>query len=99
MNDEYETYHLQWEGIAVQIEWTPAWTKPDIIVIGHFKLSTEDRKPLPMTNTGFRSEFVHPDLVAEMGGPVAYIRAWLEHEAQSPDWKRHVEQSKQLSLF
>jgi hypothetical protein len=62
-------------------------------------VEAENRQRLPITETGYRSYFLHPDEVEAAGGPAAYVLAWLGEEAQSPKWKRHVEASRQLSLF
>lgn len=45
------------------------------------------KSPLPMTETGYRSHFGSADDVDAEGGPVAFVRASLEHAAQSPEWK------------
>lgn len=34
-------------------------------------------KPHPISETGYRSHFVHPQHIEEEGGPVAHVQAWL----------------------
>ena len=51
-------------------------------------------RPLPVTETGYRSHFIPAGTVAEHGGAVAFVTAWLEHEAARTGWS-----GAQLSLF
>ncbi|HEX4294772.1 MAG TPA: hypothetical protein VHZ29_11610, partial [Rhizomicrobium sp.] len=71
--------------------------------IGNAHLELEavapERVALPVTDTGYRSQFLSPRVVEQAGGPVAYARAWLEDAAKAPAWKKRAEQSRQLSLF
>ena len=57
------------------------------------------RAALPITDTGYRSQFLSPRLVEQAGGAVAYARAWLDEAAKAPAWKKRQESSRQLSLF
>jgi len=54
---------------------------------------------LPTTETGYRSHFLSEAAVAELGGPLAYVRAWLDAEAASPKWQAQQAARRQLSLF
>lgn len=99
MSRHYETYRIDWEGIALSVRWMPEWFGVRVHEIGHLEIESEDRQPLPVTETGYRSHFVHREYVEEAGGPVAYVRAWLDHEAQSESWTATSEARKQLSLF
>jgi hypothetical protein len=93
----YEQHTIMWEGLALRISWCPEWSTS--VQIAHLEISTADAAPLPITETGYRSHFVHRADVESYGGPVAYATAWLDDAARSPDWQRHVESSKQLCLF
>jgi hypothetical protein len=48
-----------------------------------------ERARLPITETGYRSHFVHPGTVAAYGGPVAATKALLDDAAASKECKRH----------
>jgi hypothetical protein len=50
---------------------------------------------LPFTETGYRSHFLGPGIVEEAGGPAAYVRAWLDHAAQSPKWRKQQTAARQ----
>lgn len=54
---------------------------------------------LPIMATGTRAHLVLREEVEALGGPVAYVRAWLDYEAQSSAWKTHRAAARQLSLF
>ena len=54
---------------------------------------------LPVTETGYRSHFCDPADIEEQGGPEAFARAWLDHEASRRAWKDRQEAARQMSLF
>jgi hypothetical protein len=54
-----------------------------------------EQAPLPITETGYKSHFIHGEELAEHGGPVSFVTAWLEHEAKSEGWQMQ----RQMSLF
>jgi hypothetical protein len=37
--------------------------------------------------------------IENAGGPVAYVREWLDRLAQSAGWKKQEEAARQLCLF
>jgi len=57
------------------------------------------RSPLPITETGYRAHFTAPETVADNGGPVSYVEAWLETESQAHDGRRMHQARQQLSLL
>ncbi|SEH60809.1 hypothetical protein [Paracoccus alkenifer] len=85
-----ETHNITWRGLAVEITFTPE----KFGVVDHIELRSGGKTPLPVTETGYRSQFIHAGTVAEAGGAAAYVIAWLEHEAKCTGWN-----SVQLSLF
>lgn len=96
---------LTWQGITVLVSYEPDWhgmsdSAPEI---RYAHLEVRKLSPawalLPITETGYRSHFLASDAVESTGGPVAYVRAWLDEAAKSPGWKRREFQSRQLSLF
>jgi len=100
MTGRYETHRIDWEGIALSINWCPAWLGKDAYYsIAHLELVADNRTRLPVTETGYRSHFVPREDVEALGGPVSYARAWLDDAAKSPEWQAHKSASRQLSLF
>jgi hypothetical protein len=56
--------------------------------------------PLPITSTGYRSHFHECGTVEANGGDVvAQVTAWLDEEANKPEWQAHLARSRQGELF
>jgi len=85
-----EQLYITWRGIALEITFTPE----KFGLVDHIEIKTDGRAPLPVTETGYRSHFIPAGTVAEHGGAVAFVTAWLEHEAARTGWS-----GAQLSLF
>ena len=85
-----ENHTITWHGIQIAITFTPE----KFGMTEHIELHSESRIALPVTETGYRSHFIPMGTVAQEGGPVAYVTAWLDHEAERTGWR-----GTQLSLF
>lgn len=85
-----EKHNITWRGIDIEITFTPE----RFGISDHIELRSAGRVPLPVTETGYRSNFLPCDHVAEYGGAVAFVTAWLDHEATQTGWI-----GAQLSLF
>jgi hypothetical protein len=98
---DYQTHQASWQGIALSVRYCPDWSQGFREVMGrplaHFTIAAGCA--LPITETGNLSHFTGPELVDAEGGPVAFVLAWLDLAAQSPEWKAQREQAAQLSLF
>lgn len=57
------------------------------------------KAPLPITGTGYRSHFISPLELINGGGPVTFVTAWLDREAQSKTWRTAVTKRAQGDLF
>ena len=103
MTADYQTYTLDWEGFALSITYCPDWSPSYREIYGspmaHLEIRSIDRQPLPITETGYRSHFINAEVIEAEGGPVAFARAWLDHDAQSPKWKAAKARRQQLCLF
>ena len=78
-----QTHTITWRGIATEVTHTPAtWSVTD-----HIELRTTLRTPLPVTEPGYRSEYFALGSVAEYGGAVAFVTAWLDHETARAGWQ------------
>jgi hypothetical protein len=71
----YQAFTLDWKGQALTIRWCPEWTPS---VMAHLEAQSADEKPHPISETGYKSHFIQKQEVVNMGGPVAYVTAWLE---------------------
>lgn len=85
-----EKHTITWRGAEIDITYTPE----QFGMIDHIDLHAKDGVPLPVTETGYRSHFINKGTVAEHGDAVAFVTAWLDHEAERVGWC-----GAQLSLF
>ena len=85
-----EKHQITWRGVTIEITFTPN----EFGMVDHIELRTENKAPLPVTGTGYRSHFINAGTVKEHGGAVAFVTAWLDHEAERMGWS-----GAQLSLF
>lgn len=81
---------ITWRGVQIEITFTPE----AFGVVDHIELRAAAKAPLPVTETGYRSHFMSKGAVQECGGAVAFVTAWLDHEAECMGWG-----AAQLSLF
>ena len=88
------TSAITWDGIAVSISHTPDWLNPEF---HHIELRADEK--LPVTETGYRSHFIHQDEIALFESVTAFAEQWLDAAAKSPGWIKYKEESRQLSLF
>lgn len=91
------TSMLIWNGIKIMVIHTPGYCKH--MEIDHIELHAEDRQRLPVSETGYRSHFLHESQVEPYGSALAYVQAWLDNEAMKPEWRAYVENARQLNLF
>ena len=85
-----EKYNIIWRSVPIEITYTP----DQFGMIDHIELHTENKTPLPVTETGYRSHFMNKGTVAHHRGAVAFVTAWLDHEAELTGWS-----NAQLALF
>ncbi len=95
MQEEAQTYKLDWQGRKLQIIYQPR----SYAGTAHLQIRVRHARPLPITETGYRSHFVHPADVEHLGGPVAYVEAWLDAMAQTKAWRRAARDGVQLTLL
>ena len=57
------------------------------------------KAPLPITESGYRSQFVSPLELVNDGGPVVFVTAWLDREAKGKDWQKRQAVRQQGDLF
>jgi hypothetical protein len=99
MTSGYQTIGFDWHGITVSVafdpDWLPAYRNVYGVTLWHLQIRSGDGLPLPITETGYKSEFVSGHIMATWEGPEAYVRAWLEEASADPVWLN----GRQLSLF
>ena len=93
--DEYEQYDIVWNGIELAVCHKRNWAAG----FDHVEVISTGRVPLPITETGYRSAFLHPEQITEYGSAAKYVIAWLDEQSKSNNWIRQELESRQLSLF
>ena len=96
----HQIYKLHWRGIDIEAGYD---LESCCSGFSHLELRSINppRAKLPMTETGYRSHF-HPIGTIETdfdGNVIASVIDWLDKEAKSKEWQKHIENSKQLALF
>ena len=85
---------LEWEGVAIAVVHTPqAFSGP----FDHIELRAEEI--LPVTETGYRSHFIHPEQLALFGDIPTFVTDWLNEWAKDPKWHERKFQSQQMEPF
>lgn len=85
-----EQHNITWRNIDIAITFTPE----KFGMVEHIELHTTNKEKLPVTETGYRSHFIPMGTTAAHGGAVAFVTAWLDHEAARSGWS-----NDQMSLF
>ena len=86
-----------WRDIEVTVKYNDCYHKCDILHVAHLEIKAD--VPLPVTETGYKSHFSHPDEIEAYGGAVGFVVAWLDHHAQKAKWIEAEKQRKQYSLL
>jgi len=105
MNNQKQICKTVWQDIAIEVAYTPDWlnqaNKYPEAGYAHIEVrSIEPEKiPLPITETGYKSEFIHDSCIDGLDDAVAFIIDQLEEGAKAPVWQAYVEQQRQYTLF
>lgn len=102
MNTEYERQKITWDGIEIEVRWASNWMDyDDGTSMGHLEIQSvaPRRCPLPMTETGYRSHFIHANEIGEFGGPLNFVESWLAAESKSNKWLERKAAFNQMALF
>lgn len=97
MQKRYEEINAAWRGVDLTIRHCADWCVT--VGIDHIEVVSDGRVALPITETGYKSYFIPPEQIAEIGTPADYVLAWLDHAADSTAWKKSEFEARQLSLF
>ncbi len=94
-------YRFKWNDVDVVIKYKPktfeVYERNYGTPLSHIEVDCE--QPLPITETGYRSHYIANDALMAYGGALEFVKAWLEEEAQKPDWKTSQAKRQQLCLF
>ncbi len=97
-------YEIDWHdpvaGSATRIRITHS---RDYLIAGQDHVEVEaltpKKTPLPITGTGYRSQFLRALELVNAGGPVTFVTAWLDREAKGKDWQKRQTVHQQGDLF
>lgn len=103
MSKEYQTLTIEWRKVAITVRHCKDWSKGHFNINGtrmtHTEIINIDNDPLPITSTGYKSHFMDSTHLDNYDGILDYVTQWLDHEAQSKQWKAYVVDKSQLKLF
>lgn len=75
----------------------------DYLASGSDHIEVEAVQPkkaaLPITETGYRSQFLSALELINEGGPVTFVTSWLDREAKGRDWQKRQTARSQGDLF
>ncbi len=75
----------------------------DYLIAGQDHVEVEALTPkkaaLPITGTGYRSQFLPALELVNAGGPVTFVTAWLDREAKNKHWQKRQTVRQQGDLF
>ena len=91
---------LVWRGIKIMIHYKSNYfDSTSGFSIAHFDITTENRVPLPFTESGYRSHFLDANELEDYETPADFVKAWLEQSAKGKEWKAYENKKNQLTLF
>lgn len=90
------TSQIVWRDISVEVTFHKQRWKSEF---DHVELRVAKGQIIPVTETGYRSHFLPSGIVEEYGGTDGFVCAWLDHEAQKPEWKQREDAARQMLLF
>jgi hypothetical protein len=95
-----EKQKLQWGDVLLEVSYERDYMgMKDSIAHLEVRVLSPKGAIIPITDTGYRSQFISSMYVENAGGAVPYVRAWLETQAATSAWKKREIASRQLSLF
>ena len=102
-NRTTEVYRTDWNGILIEITYKSQWLPPHILGedLAHLEIRSiyTTNTPLPVTETGYLSQFIAASVIAAAGGAVAFVDTMLEAESKRPEWLSKEKERQQLTLF
>lgn len=94
------TWHrLTWCGVRLAFRYQPTSLGGYYAHLEVRVMASPEGRPIPITDTDYRSRFVFPPEVEEAGGATAYLRHWLDREAKSVAYQRALARWRQPELF
>ena len=98
MRERPTTYKIEWRGVLIVIrhELDSLWPGTSHLEV---HVVRPRRAPIPITETGYRSQFINTLELINAGGAVTFVIAWLDTEAKSTAWQNREFASRRGDLF
>ena len=100
MKAPVQTIRFAWYGFPVSVDYCPDYCAAYKDVQGqalyHIEIRGDKGRPLPLSETGYRSAFVASSVIEAWGGVEACVRGWLDLDCCCP---REPEEPEQFLLF
>ena len=92
----YGRFEMNWQHIRIQITYQPVY----FWICDHLDIKSiaPAREMLPITDTGYRLQFLSRADLIHAGGIQAFVTAWLDTN-DIPEYQERRAASKQMSLF
>lgn len=90
---------MEWQGITLSVSCERDYATMRGLTHLSIHVLAPSTSKLPITETGYKSHFLSEVEVEELGGPLGYVRAWLDAEAATPEWQAQQQAARQMSLF
>lgn len=94
MKEEYTTFDLTWQDRIVAVSYQANWLNS-----GQWHIELRCDELLPVTDTGYRSQFAAAAEIETAEDITAYVEDWLDEAAKDPRWPEREAASRQLKLF
>ena len=93
MTHPIETHAICWQDIPLTLTYQSEW----LGLCAHLQFRAGER--LPITETGYKSVYLHAEAVEQAGRAVTFALGLLDEAALSPAWQAYKQERQQLSLF
>ena len=94
MTENKHEAQILWRGIAIDITLTVNWLDG---TAHHLELRAD--RPLPVTETGYRSHFLNAAEEVDIDWARAFVTTWLDEAAVGDDWRKAEERRRQGDFF
>jgi hypothetical protein len=99
---DYSREIVKWRGLEIEVlhnaDWSPIYREVYGYALAHLQICSLNRKPIPISETGYQSKFERAENIAAEGGAAAYVVA-LDHAELAQCGNTGQVDTRQLSLF
>lgn len=96
--DRTTTHWFTWRHLRCKVQETDHYGQHDWTMLQLEVIASRDT-PCPLTTTGYRAHFLDADELAQAGGAVAFMAAWMNREAATRRYQDAEFRWRQGDLF